>query len=129
MLWTFQIGGIPNYFGSILVAFGHVGLVMTVMKSGVLPRLMDRFSAVGRMAFTNYLMHSAILTTIFYGYGFGLYGQVPRIGQMGFVVAVLGFQLWFSTWWLTRYRFGPMEWLWRSLSYWRWQPMSRHETG
>ena len=125
MLWMFQIGGIPNYFGSILVAFGHIGLVMTIVKSGRVQRLMQRFTAVGRMAFTNYLMHSAILTTVFYGYGFGLYAQIPRFWQMGFVVAVIGFQLWFSSWWLSRYRFGPMEWLWRSLSYWQLPSMKR----
>ena len=125
MLWSFQLGGIPNYFGSILVAFGHVGLVLSVIKARAGQNLVQRFTAVGRMAFTNYLMHSAVLTTIFYGYGFGFYGQVPRFWQMGFVAGVLGFQLWFSTWWLSRFRFGPMEWLWRSLSYWQLQPMRK----
>jgi len=125
MFWTFQVGGLPNYVGSLLVAMGHIGLVMTVLQSGFLPNLMRRFSAVGRMAFSNYLLHSVILTTVFYGYGFGLYGQVPRFWQMGFVVAVIGFQLWMSPLWLKYFRFGPAEWLWRSLTYWRLQPM-RH---
>ena len=129
MLWMFQVGGIPNYFGSILVAFGHIGLVMCVIRSGVAQQLVQQFTNVGRMAFTNYLMHSAVLTTVFYGYGLGLYGRVPRIWQMAFVVAVIGFQLWFSSFWLRRFRFGPMEWLWRSLTYWRWQPMSRNAPG
>ena len=124
-LWMFRVGGIPNYIGSILVAFGHIALVMTIVRKGAMRKLINRFSAVGRMAFTNYLMHSVILTTVFYGYGFGLYGQVPRFWQMGFVVAVLGFQLWFSPFWLGKYRFGPAEWLWRSLTYWRLQPMRR----
>jgi len=52
---------------------------------------MERFAALGRMALTNYLMHSVVLTTIFYGYGFGLYGTIPRICQMLFVVAMVGF--------------------------------------
>jgi uncharacterized protein len=124
-LWTFQIGTLPNYVGSVLVAMGHIGLVMTIIQSGLVPALMRRFAAVGRMAFTNYLLHSIILTTVFYGYGFGLYGTVPRFWQMGFVVAVIGFQLWLSLWWLARFRFGPAEWLWRSLTYWRLQPF-RH---
>ena len=98
---------------------------MTIIRSGFVPGLMERFAAVGRMAFTNYLLHSIILTTVFYGYGFGLYGTIPRFWQMGFVVAVIGFQLWLSPWWLARFRFGPAEWLWRSLTYWRLQPM-RH---
>jgi uncharacterized protein len=122
-LWMFRIGNLPNYVGSILVAFGHIALVMTIVQRGLFTGLMDRFTAVGRMAFTNYLMHSLILTTVFYGYGFGLYGQVPRWQQMGWVAAVVGFQLWLSPWWLARFRFGPAEWLWRSLTYWRRQPM------
>jgi uncharacterized protein len=124
-LWMFRIGNLPNYIGSILVALGHIGLVMLVIRRGYLGGLMERFTAVGRMAITNYLMHSLILTTVFYGYGLGLYGQVPRAAQMLFVIAVIGFQLWFSRWWLARFRFGPMEWLWRSLTYWQAQPMTR----
>jgi uncharacterized protein len=122
-LYAMRIGGIPNYIGSLLVAFGHIGLVMLLTKTGTLERIMERFAAVGRMALTNYLMHSAILTTVFYGYGLGLYGSVPRVWQMAFVVAVVGFQLWFSSWWLARYRFGPVEWLWRSATYWKMQVM------
>jgi uncharacterized protein len=123
LVWLLKIGSFPNYIGSILVAFGHIGLVMTIIQRAAFPGLMTRFAAVGRMAFTNYLMHSLILTTVFYGYGFGLYGQVPRLQQMAIVVAVIGFQLWLSPWWLARFRFGPAEWLWRSLTYLRLQPM------
>ena len=124
-LYLLRSGGIPNYFGSILVALGHIGLVMWAIKQGLVQRAMTRFAAVGRMAITNYLMHSVVLTTIFYGFGFGLYGELPRISQMGFVVVVLGMQMIVSSWWLARYRFGPVEWLWRSLSYGRRQPMRR----
>ena len=124
-LWVFRVGNMPNYVGSILVAFGHIALVMITVKAGALKSLMVRFSAVGRMAFTNYLMHSVVLTTIFYGYGFGLYGQVPRFWQMAFVAALLGFQLWLSPYWLSKYRFGPAEWFWRSFTYWQLQPMRR----
>jgi uncharacterized protein len=122
-IYTLRIGGIANYAGSLLVAFGHIGLIMLVTRTGVLRRTMDRFAAVGRMALTNYLMHSLVLTTVFYGYGLGLYGSVPRAWQMAFVVGVVGFQLWFSTWWLARFRFGPAEWLWRSATYWKMQPI------
>ncbi len=122
-LYAMSNGSLANYFGSILVALGHIGLVMLIAKSGILAGLMSRFAAVGRMALTNYLMHSVVLTTVFYGYGLGLYGSVPRLWQMAFVAAVIGFQLWFSAWWLERYRFGPVEWLWRTVTYWRPQPM------
>ena len=112
-------------FACPLVAMGHVGLVMLACKLGLLRGISRRLAAVGRMALTNYLMHSVILTTVFYGYGLGLYGQVPRFSQMGFVVAVLALQLYLSPWWLARFRFGPVEWLWRSITYWKFQPM-RH---
>ena len=77
---------------------------------------------VGRMALTNYLMHSIVLTTIFYGYGFGLYGRIPRLWQMAFVAGLISLQLVISPWWLSKYRFGPAEWAWRSLTYRQLQP-------
>ncbi len=122
-IYMLRVGGIANYVGSLIVAFGHIGLVMMIIKSGVWQRVMRRFAAVGRMALSNYLMHSVILTTVFYGYGMGLYGTIPRFWQMGFVIGVITLQLFLSTWWLSRYRFGPVEWLWRSLTYWKRQPM------
>ncbi len=122
-LYAFRVGLIPNYYGSILVALGHVGLVLWLVRTGKLQWLMQRFAAAGRMALTNYLMHSLVMTTIFYGYGFGLYGQVSRLTQMSFVVAMFTLQLTISPWWLSRYRFGPAEWFWRSLTYARRQPM------
>lgn len=127
-MYAFAIGVRANYVGSVFMSLGHVAVFMLIIKSGALGNLMQRFAALGRMALTNYLMHSVILTTVFYGYGLGLYGTVPRIWQMGFVVAVVGFQLWFSPIWLRNYRFGPVEWLWRSLTYWKRQPMRRAAT-
>jgi len=122
-LYTFKVGTIPNYFGSVLVSFGHVGLVMLITTDGALRSLLDRFAAVGRTALSNYLMHSVVMTTLFYGYGIGLYGMIPRFWQMAFVAGLIGVQLLLSPWWLARYRFGPVEWLWRSATYWQWQPM------
>jgi len=124
-LWAFRIGNISNYIGSILVALGHIALVMWIVRKGLLAALMQRFAAVGQMALTNYLMHSVVMTTIFYGHGLGLYGAIPRFWQMAFVAGLIGFQLILSPWWLARWRFGPVEWLWRSLTYWQRQPMRR----
>jgi uncharacterized protein len=124
-LWMFRVGLLPNYVGSVCIALGHIALVMLIVQSGLWSSLVRRIAAVGRMAFTNYLMHSIVLTTVFYGYGLGLYATVPRLWQMAFVAGVIGFQLWFSTWWLGRFRYGPAEWLWRSLSYAQRQPMRR----
>jgi len=124
-IYAMRGGGLANYFGSIVVALGHVALVMLLIKTGFVQGLLRRFAAVGRMALSNYLMHSVLLTTVFYGYGLGLYGSIPRFWQMGFVAAVIGLQLFLSPWWLARYQFGPAEWLWRSLTYWKRQPMLR----
>jgi uncharacterized protein len=77
------------------------------------------------MALSNYLLQSIVMTTIFYGYGLSLYGEVPRLAQMLFVLALMGIQLVLSPWWLARFRFGPAEWAWRSLTYWQRQPMRR----
>lgn len=123
-----KIGGHANYAGSLLVAAGHVGVVMLICKGGVLARLRRRLADTGRMALTNYLMHTLLLTSVFYGYGLGLYGHLDRFPQMALVVAVWVLQLWYSSLWLRHFRFGPAEWLWRSLTYWRRQPL-RRETG
>jgi uncharacterized protein len=113
-----------NAFGSVIVALGHVGLIMLIVQSGSLEWLTRRLAAVGRMALSNYLTHSIVCTTLFYGYGFGLFGRINRTGLSAIVLAIWVFQLWISPLWLARFRFGPAEWLWRSLTYWKLQPMS-----
>lgn len=112
-----------NYWGSIPVALAWIALVMIVCKAQFLHLFTRPFAAVGRMAFTNYLMHTAICTTLFYGHGFGLFGELERVQQLEVVIAIWVFQLIASPIWLSMFRFGPMEWLWRSLSYMKWQPM------
>ena len=76
------------------------------------------------MAFTNYISQSVICTLIFYGHGLGLFERVDRLGQLAIVVAIWILQLLWSPWWLARFRFGPLEWLWRSLTYMKFQPMA-----
>jgi uncharacterized protein len=117
------VGGHFNYLGSLLVALGHVGTVMLLCKAGALPWLTARLAAVGRMALTNYLMQTLLCTTLFYGYGFGLFDRLDRAQLLGVVGAVWLLQLAYSLPWLRHFRFGPAEWLWRSLTYWRPQPM------
>jgi len=111
-----------NYWGSLLVAFGYICAVMLFCLSGLSLRLSNILASVGRMAFTNYLMQTLICTTLFYGHGFGLFGRVERIGQILIVLCIWLFQLVFSTLWLRSFRFGPVEWLWRSLTYKKAQP-------
>jgi len=112
-----------NYWGSLLVSAGWMGLVMLAVKSGRFGFITRRLAAVGRMALTNYLGHTIICTLIFYGHGLGLFGRVERLGQILIVLAIWALQLTVSPMWLRHFRFGPFEWLWRSLTYRRWQPM------
>jgi uncharacterized protein len=96
---------------------------MLLCKAGLLRWLTARLAAVGRMALSNYLMQSILCTTIFEGWGFGLFGQLDRIQMFGVVAAIWLVQLTVSSLWLRYFRFGPMEWLWRSLTYWKRYPM------
>ena len=125
--YMMQGGIFYNAFGSLVVALGHVGLIMLIVQSGALTWLTRRLAAVGRMALSNYLTHSIVCTTLFYGYGFGLFGQINRTGLAAIVLTIWVIQLWISPIWLKHFRFGPAEWLWRSLTYWSIQPMKlRH---
>jgi uncharacterized protein len=112
-----------NYWGSVGVALAYIALVMLVCKSSAWTWITAPLAAVGRMAFTNYLMQSVICTTVFYGHGFGLFGRVERSSQILIVFGIWILQLIVSPIWLRHFRFGPAEWLWRSLTYMRWQPM------
>jgi len=86
----------------------------------------QRLASVGRMALTNYLMHSLICMLVFTGAGLGLVGSLGRAEIYGVVLAIWVFQLWFSPWWLKRYYYGPVEWLWRTLTYGRGPKQLRH---
>lgn len=119
------LGGQYNYLASTLVSLGWIALVMLVCKRRKWHGITRPFASVGRMALTNYLMQSVICTVIFYGHGFGMFGKVSRVGQLGFVLGVWVFQLIVSPIWLRYFRFGPLEWLWRSLTYWKRQTMLR----
>lgn len=108
----------PSYhFGRLGMALGYIGLLGLICRSGVLQAITLRFAAVGRMALTNYLMHSLICAILFTGLGFGLVGQFTRAELYGIVIAIWLLQLGFSPLWLRHYRFGPVEWVWRALTY------------
>lgn len=129
--WSFEysmfVGSQFNYWGSIPMALSYVALVMLIYRSGLCENLVRRLAAVGRMALSNYLMQTIICTTIFYGHGLGLFGRVERAGQMAIVIGIWVFQLFISPLWLRHFRFGPAEWLWRTLTYLKVQPMRRRE--
>ncbi len=104
-------------------AIGYAALIILVFGRG--GALADRFAAVGRAAFTNYLGSTILGTLLFFGTFGGLYGELSR-GQAWLIVPpAWAFMLLWSKWWLDRYRYGPFEWAWRSLSRWRWEPLRR----
>jgi uncharacterized protein len=96
---------------------------MLAWRSGIVEPATLALGAVGRVAFTNYILQTVICTTLFYGHGFGLFGRVERVEQILIVVSVWAFELAISPIWLRHFQFGPLEWLWRSLTYGRAQPM------
>ena len=108
----------PTYdLGRLLVAIGYIGLIMMVCKSGILHLLRSALASVGQMALTNYLSQSLICNAIFMGWGFNLLGELERFQIYYVVLGVWLFQLIASPIWLRYFRFGPAEWLWRSLTY------------
>lgn len=106
-----------------IMMVGWACLIVLLIRPG--GWLTERVAAVGRMAFSNYLGTTIICTTLFYGYGFGLYGQLSRASLYGVVVLIWLAMLVWSAPWLARFRYGPFEWLWRSLARRRLQPMVR----
>ncbi len=107
----------------VMLSIGHASLLMLVYRSGLLNWLMKALTNVGQMAFTNYLMQSIFCSFIFFGYGFGYYNRLAYHQVYYVVFAIWIFQLIFSSIWLRYFKFGPFEWLWRSLTYWNKQPM------
>jgi uncharacterized protein len=119
------IADLWNYTGAVLASVGYAALLIIIVKSGALAALRRSLATVGQMAFSNYLFQSIITSILFLGWGFGLAGQFDYAQQLFVVIAIWAFQLVASPMWLGRYRFGPAEWLWRSLTYWQRQPMLR----
>ncbi|MCW5756078.1 MAG: DUF418 domain-containing protein [Phycisphaeraceae bacterium] len=122
---SFGVVGMFNYVGSLGVAAGWVGLVLLICRLGLLTRVRSLLASVGRMALTNYLMQSLIAAFIFYGWGLGRFDTLARSELLLVVLGVWALQLVFSPLWLARFRYGPMEWVWRGLTYWRLPPLRR----
>jgi uncharacterized protein len=110
-------------FGGIALASGYASGIVGLTSVPAGQRMLAWAAPVGRMAFTNYLGQSLILGWIFYGYGFGLFGKLSVSAAFTVGVVIYAMQAAVSAWWLGRYRYGPVEWLWRSLMYGSWQPM------
>lgn len=115
---TYDLGRVP-------LTLGHMALIALVYRARLFPAAMRAFAAVGQMALTNYLSQSLICMLLFTGAGLGLYGKLERHDLYYFVAAIWIVQLIWSSLWLRQFRYGPAEWLWRSLTYWQPQPLRR----
>ncbi|MFO0848181.1 MAG: DUF418 domain-containing protein [Gemmataceae bacterium] len=119
--WT----GLIYPFQRILLVMAHVSAIVLLYKSRYAQGLFRRLEAVGQMAFTNYIMHSVICTLVFFGYGLNQFAEWEFYQLYFLVAAIWAVQLVVSPMWLRSFRFGPLEWVWRSLTYWRRQPFVR----
>jgi uncharacterized protein len=117
---SLHMGGAP------LMSLAYIAIVVRALEHGA--DWLRGLAPAGRMALTNYIAQSVIGTLLFYGYGLGLWGQVGRASQVLGVLVVFALQLAVSHWWLQRFRYGPLEWLWRAFTYAQWPAMRRQAT-
>jgi uncharacterized protein len=109
----------------IALMMAHVSVIMLAYRAGWLRGLFARLRAVGRMAFTNYVLHTVICSLVFFGYGLDQFGQWEYYQLYYLVAAIWVLQLAVSPLWLRAFHFGPLEWLWRTLTYGARQPFLR----
>ena len=114
---------IANQFGIPSLSIFYISAIILLLRNQKYKRLLMPFASIGKMALSNYLFHTLVFTTLFYSYGFGLYGKFGPAESLIFVLLMYIIQIPISNWWLKRFRFGPVEWLWRSLTYKKRQPM------
>ncbi len=115
--WDFAfsafLGPMVNYWASPIMAMGWAALILWMVSRGIFGWLQRRLEEIGRTALSNYLFQTLICTTLFYGHGFGWYGQLDRMEQLGVVVMVWALQMAVTHLWLQRFSTGPLEWAWR----------------
>jgi len=117
------LGDMLFAYGSTALALGYGGgIVLLAQRPGWQP-VLQPLQNLGRMALTVYLSSSAMFTTLFYGYGFGQLFLLGPAATTLYAILFFILLLLFCSWWLSRFRFGPAEWLWRSLTYLKFQPL------
>jgi uncharacterized protein len=129
---AYYAGTLNGLFESVLYALAVAPLALSYAAAFALlwrdsagQRLLGVFAPAGKMALTNYLAQTVLATIIFSGFGFALAGRIGPTYLWLLAIAILALQIVFSAWWLRQYRFGPLEWVWRSLTYRKRQPMRR----
>lgn len=118
--------GVASYAVAVpAMALGIAALITTLWQKAAWQRVLSVLAPVGRMALTNYLMQTIVCVTIFYGYGFGQFGRFGAVWATLIGLAIFAVQIVISSFWLRAFRFGPMEWLWRRLTYRQPLPLRR----
>jgi len=117
------IGFVLLLFGRPLLSMSYVCALSLLFLTETWQRRLMPFAAIGRTALSNYLLQTIVCTTIFYGYGGAMFAKINLAVLLVWSVVVYAFEVPLSNWWLSRYRFGPAEWAWRSLTYGQAQPM------
>ena len=119
------LGDVLFVFGSTALSFGYAAAIVVLAQSDRWKRIVTPLAPVGRLALTVYLTQTLMFTTLFYGYAFGQYLRIGQAAVTLYAILFFSIQVAACAWWTRRFRFGPAEWLWRSLTYLRVQPF-RH---
>jgi len=117
--WAF-LSAAMNLVAAPLLTFAYVAWLLLMLEASWSRRWVSALRWSGRMALTNYLTQSLVMTSVFYGYGLGLYGQLPISVSLLIALSLACAQVPLSRWWLSRHAMGPVEWVWRRLTYGRW---------
>ena len=115
--YVMNIGANYKFLSGLFMASSYIGLLIWIYKKGIFKKLQNRLQATGRMAFTNYIGMSVICTLIFNGHGLGLFGTFDRLQQFVIVIGIWVTMLIISPLVLKKFQYGPLEWLWRKLTY------------
>ena len=124
--FQYFVGRVGNLFYLVgLQAFSlfYASAIILLVQRETWKHRLAPLGAMGRMALTNYLLHTVIHVAIFFGVGLGLYGKVSPVAGVGVTFLMYASMILLSVWWMKRFRFGPAEWLWRTLTYGKLQPM------
>ncbi len=123
--WTQAGAEVIHNISSLALCLGYVGAITLIVRAGLLRWLTYAFSCVGRTALSNYLLQTIIATYLMYWWGLGWFNEVSRPQQLALVVGIYAAQMVLSVLWLRVFTIGPFEWLWRSLTYLKAQPVLR----
>ena len=119
------LGRSPNHIATPFIAFGYIGFIMLWIQRGSFKKFQQKLRSIGKTALTAYLVQTLIATIIFYGFGFGLFGYVNRLVQLLIMFLIWILLLSLCPMWLSKYHYGPAEWIWRMLTQMKLVPLKR----